>query len=38
MSMIAGMKEFKDENRRMNNMYMDEQLNATIVSGALAKE
>ena len=37
-SMISNMKELKEENRRLKNMYLDEKLKAEIVSEASEKK
>jgi putative transposase len=37
-SMMARMKELKDENRRLKKMYAEERLKAEIVQEALAKK
>lgn len=37
-SLIARMKELKDENRCLNKMYAEEQLKAVIVAEALTKK
>jgi putative transposase len=37
-SMMARMKELKDENRRLKKMYMDEKLKAEVIAKAIAKK
>jgi len=37
-SMMSGMKELEEEIRRLNTMYLEEKLNAEIVSEALEKK
>ena len=38
LSLMAKMKEFEDENRRLKKMYVDAQMRALIVEEALAKK
>ena len=37
-SMVSGMKELEEENRRLKKMYLEEKLKAEVVSEALEKK